>query len=71
MPGGMTLSQSDKSQEVCAMCWESGPTPHGALYCGLRNCKVQRFGCEERVFLAECDCSGDGGTFVGLGRHDR
>lgn len=71
MPGSMTLSQADKSREVCAMCWESGSDSTHTLYCGLRNGRVQRFSCEERVFVAECDCSGDGGAFVGLGRHDR
>lgn len=71
MPGSMTLSQADKSREVCAMCWEVGGPVTNTLYCALRNGRVQKFSCEERVFLAECDCSGDGGVFIGLGRHDR
>ena len=71
MPGSMTLSQADKTREVCTMCWESGGSSTDTLYCGLRNGRVQKFGCEERVFLAECDCTGDGGVFIGLGRHDR
>ena len=71
MPGSMTLSQTDKSREVCAMCWESGSGSTHMLYCGLRNGTVQKFSCEDRIFIAECDCSSDGGVFVGLGRHDR
>ena len=69
MPGLMTLSQTDRTTEVCAMCWEHDSTH--MLYCGLRNGNVQRFSCEGRVFEAECDCSSDGGVLVGLGRHDR
>lgn len=73
MPGSMTLSGADKSREVCAMCWEGGASASwtDTLYCALRNGRVQKFGCEERVFSAECDCSGNGGVFVGLGRHER
>ena len=51
------------------MCWEHGS--RSVLYCGLKNGRVQRFNCDERVFVAECDCSVDDGAFVGIGRHDR
>lgn len=63
-----SLEVADRSQEVCAMCWEHSGKGEG-LYCGLRNGVVQRFGCRERVFEAECDCTGGEGTFVGLGKH--
>ena len=69
LPGGATLSEADRTREVCAMCWEHGS--ESLLYCGLRSGTVQRFSCREREFLAECDCSTDGGVFVGLRRHDR
>ena len=69
LPGCMTLSEADRMREVCAMCWEHGS--ESLLYCGLRSGRVQQFSCRERVFVAECDCSTDGGVFVGLGRHDR
>ena len=69
LPGSMTLSDAERTREVCAMCWEHGS--RSTLYCGLRNGMVQRFSCSDRVFEAECDCSVDGGVFVGLGRHDR
>ena len=31
---------------------------------------VQCFNCKERVFTAECDCTGGEGSFVGLGKHE-
>ena len=64
-----SLEMADRSQEVCAMCWEHDGEGEG-LYCGLKNGVVQRFGCRERVFEAECDCTGGEGTFVGLGKHE-
>ena len=71
IPGSISLSEADKTREVCAMCWENG-SRSTALYCGLRNGRVQRFSCRDRVFVAESDCSvKGGGVFVGLGRHDR
>lgn len=63
-----SLETADRTQEVCAMCWEHEAEGE-VLYCGLRNGMVQRFNCQGRVFEAECDCTGGEGTFVGLGRH--
>lgn len=64
------LERSDVTQEVCAMCWEHGDRGE-TLYCGLKNGLVQRFSCRERVFEAECDCTGGEGTFVGLEKHEK
>ena len=61
------LQTADKSQEVCAMCWEQAGVGQ-VLYCALRNGLVQRFDSEGRVFQAECDCSCGDGVFVGLGK---
>ena len=69
MPGSMALSEADRAREVCAICWEYGS--RSVLYCGLKNGRVQRFNCDERIFVAECDCSVDDGVIAGLGRHDR
>ena len=64
-----SMETADRSQEVCAMCWEHGAEGE-MLYCGLKNGLVQRFNCHERVFEAECDCTGGKGVFVGLGKHE-
>ena len=50
------------------MCWEYRSKE--SLYCGLRNGMVQRFSCCDRIFTAECDCTGGNGEFVGLGKHE-
>ena len=42
----------------------------GFLYCGLKNGMVQLFNTQKGTFLAECNCTGRSGTFVGLGKHE-
>lgn len=64
------LESSDRTQEVCAMCWEDQAEGE-VLYCALKNGLVQRFSCRERVFQAECDCTGGEGTFVGVGMQEK
>ncbi len=50
------------------MCWEG--ESRDTLYCGRRDGIVQRFSCQDRLFSAECDCTGGEGQFVGLGKHE-
>ncbi len=68
LPASITLSQTDKRKEVTVMCWED--ESHDALYCGRRDGIVQKFSCQDRLFTAECDCTGGEGQFVGLGKHN-
>ena len=64
-----SLGKADRSQEVCALCWEHQSEGEW-LYCALQSGVVQRFNCQERTFEAECDCTGGEGVFVGLGKHE-
>ena len=71
-----SLEEVDKSEEVCVMCWDPSHLDNAnndpLLYCGLRNGLVQEFNVGTGLFQAECDCTGglDGGTLVGLGKHE-
>ena len=65
LPGGLTLSQTDKSHEMVCMCREKE-----TLYVGLRRGAVQAFDCQQRQFTMECDVTGGAGTLVGVAKHE-
>ena len=66
LPGGLTLSQTDKTQEILCMCREAE-----SLYVGLRRGVVQAFDCQQKRFTMECDVTSGSGTLVGVAKHDR
>ena len=70
LPGGLSLTQTDKSREMLCMCREQGSS-EGTLYVGLRNGVVQEFDCRERRFTVECDTTTGVGTLVGVAKHNR
>ena len=66
LPGGLELSQTDKSHEMLCMCRE-----RETVYAGLRRGAVQAFNTRERRFTVECDVTAGAGTLVGVAKHDR
>ena len=66
LPGGLELSQTDKSHEMLCMCRE-----RETVYVGLRRGAVQAFNTRERRFTVECDVTAGAGTLVGVAKHDR
>ena len=69
MPGGLALSQTDKSREMLRMCREADG--RDGIYVALRSGVVQAFSCAQRQFTAECDVTGGEGTLVGVGRRGK
>ena len=66
LPGGLSLSHTDKSHEMLCV-WRERET----LYLGLKRGVVQAFDCLQRRFTMECDVTAGSGTLVGVAKHDR
>ena len=71
LPGGLSLSQTDKSREVLCMCRGGELERDHVVYAGLRNGTVQSFDCKERQFVAECDVTQGKGRLVGVAKQER
>ena len=70
LPGGLSLSQADKSREILCMCRERDGDRR-TVYAGLRRGLVQAFDTSERRFTVECDVTGGLETLVGVAKHGR
>ena len=69
LPGGLSLTQTDKSREM--LCMSREMEGKKMLYVGLRSGVVQVFDCLERRFTMECDTTGGVGTLVGVAKQNR
>ncbi|CAI8048464.1 WD repeat-containing protein 74 [Geodia barretti] len=66
LPGGLSVSQTDKNHEMLCMCRQ-----RETLYVGLRRGVVQAFDSQLKRFTLECDVTSGVGTLVGVARHDQ
>lgn len=69
LPGGLSLTQADKSREM--LCMSREIEDERTVYVGLRSGVVQAFDCTERRFTLECDTTGGAETLVGVAKQNR